>query len=299
MIYGDVLCYASGTILPELNHPDCREAPGHAGRRRPPRGAVRRAVHLRAGGPEAAPDSSGVPQSPGGRRRRGRRAAAGCSSSVPAAPTTLKFYEELFGNLFREVRAAGRGRADHLLRVVVSLPDVGSQTKTPCPRCREIPVHEMTARLVEAVDRGVQARLSRTPSPPSGSTPGGAATGARASGRWRRSIGLFHHIEKDYRYRKPGYTKSIWDYSIDYTGPSPEMQQLAAFAHQTGRPLLVKTETGIGLEVFQFPYVPAMQHLADKWQGVRSLQPAGVHQSWLFFGMAGTRAEELGVLGRL
>jgi hypothetical protein len=85
------------------------------------------------------------------------------------------------------------------------------------------------------------------------------------------------------------------DYSIDYTGPSPEIQQLAVFAHETGRPLFVKSETGIGLEVFQFPYVPAMQHLARKWQGVRSLKPQGVHQAWLFFGMAGTRAEELGL----
>jgi len=107
-------------------------------------------------------------------------------------------------------------------------------------------------------------------------------------------IGLMHHVEKDFSYHKAGYTKSVWDYSIDYTGPSPEVQRLADFAHETGRPLLVRTETGIGLEVFQFPYVPALQHLAAKWQGVRSLKPAGVHQSWLFFGMAGTRAEELG-----
>jgi hypothetical protein len=38
-----------------------------------------------------------------------------------------------------------------------------------------------------------------------------------------------------------------------------------------------------------------MQHLARKWQGVRSLKPQGVHQAWLFFGMTGTRAEELGL----
>jgi hypothetical protein len=57
----------------------------------------------------------------------------------------------------------------------------------------------------------------------------------------------------------------------------------------------VKTETGIGLEVFQFPYVPGMQRLAEKWQTVRKLEPAGVQQSWLFFGMCGSRAEELGL----
>jgi hypothetical protein len=36
-----------------------------------------------------------------------------------------------------------------------------------------------------------------------------------------------------------------------------------------------------------------MMRLADKWQTVRGLEPDGVHQSWLFFGMFGSRAEEL------
>jgi hypothetical protein len=100
-------------------------------------------------------------------------------------------------------------------------------------------------------------------------------------------------VEKDQKYAKDGYVKHVWDYSIDFTGPSDDMQLIAPIVRETGHPLFVKTETGIGLEVFQFPYVPAMQHLADKWQCVRNLRPTGVQQSWLFFGMFGSRAEEL------
>ncbi len=102
-------------------------------------------------------------------------------------------------------------------------------------------------------------------------------------------------IEKDQAYKKDGYIKHIWDYSIDYTGPSDDMLLASQTCRAVHRPLFVKTETGIGLEVFQFPYVPALQRLADKWQRVRGLQPKGVHQSWLFFGMCNSRAEALGL----
>jgi len=93
MIYGDVLCYADSTILPELNHPT-QEACGHPGRcaRRAARYGVRFTYYL--SGPKLASQSSGVPQSSRGRRRpglAGRRSPFLCSSSE----TTLKFYEEL------------------------------------------------------------------------------------------------------------------------------------------------------------------------------------------------------------
>lgn len=291
MIYGDVLCYVKSTVLPELNHPDYEKHVAML------RDAVRRAARYGVRftyvpvGPKLRPGHAVFQNHP---ELRGAVVGHGgglqflCSSSE----TTLKFYEELFGNLCREVK-------DLAAVVLITYSESwyhcrmwDSQTTIPCARCVKIPVHEMTARFVEAVDRGVRQGC------PDALTAQWIYTWGRGDRRegfrpLARQIGVFHHVEKDYSYRKPGYTKSIWDYSIDYPGPSPEMQKLADFAHQTGRPLLVKTETGIGLEVFQFPYVPAMQHLARKWEAVRSLKPVGVHQSWLFFGMAGTRAEEL------
>ena len=107
-------------------------------------------------------------------------------------------------------------------------------------------------------------------------------------------VTILQHVEKDTPYKKDGYTKQVRDYSIDCLGPSPQTVRLAEFAHQAGREFFVKTETAIGLEVCQFPYVPAMQRLARKWEIVKSLKPNGVHQAWFFFGMFGSRAEELG-----
>jgi hypothetical protein len=294
MIYGDVLCYAHGTILPELNHPDyekhiamLRDAARRAARYGVRFTYVPVGIKLRPNHPVFR----NHPEVRGAIVRSGGGLQFLCSSSE----TTLKFYEQLFEDLARAGQLAGV--------VLITYSESwyhcrmwDSQTTTPCPRCAKLPVHEMTSRLVEAVDRGARRGCPDTLTAEWIYSWG---QGDRREGfrPLAPQIGLFHHVEKDYSLHKPGYTKNIWDYSIDYTGPSPEIQQLAAFAHLSGRPLLVKTETGIGLEVFQFPYVPAMQHLAKKWEGVRSLKPAGVHQSWLFFGMAGTRAEELAFWG--
>lgn len=108
-----------------------------------------------------------------------------------------------------------------------------------------------------------------------------------------KDINIFYTIEKDTMAVKDGYVKSIWDYSIDFTGPGTDMLRLKNLAKKNGQGLFVKTETGIGLETLQYPYVSALYQLADKWEKVRSVTPNGVHQSWLFFGMFGSRAEEL------
>jgi hypothetical protein len=112
------------------------------------------------------------------------------------------------------------------------------------------------------------------------------------------SAGFYDQIDRNQAYQKDGYVKTIWDYSVDYIGPSDSIQARARLVKERDLDLFVKTETGIGLEVFQYPYVPAMQRLADKWQSVRSLSPQGVQQSWLFFGMFGSRAEELALWAR-
>jgi hypothetical protein len=289
MIYGDVLCYAKSAILPELNHPDCDKHMAML------RDAARRAARYGVRftyvpvGPKLRPNHpvfQNHPEVAGTVMNRGGGLEFLCSSS----PTVLKFYEELFGNLSRALAGV----------VLITYSESWYHCRmwdhaatVPCPRCAKLPVHEMVARFVESVDRGLKQNR------PEAFTAQWIYTWSRGDRReafrvMAPQIGVFHQVEKDHPHRKPGYTKSIWDYSIDYTGPTPTMQQLAAFAHDTKRPLFVKTETGIGLEVFQFPYVPALQHLAEKWRGVASLKPSGVHQAWLFFGMAGTRAEELG-----
>jgi hypothetical protein len=296
MIYGDLLCYVNSTIFPELNTPD------YAANIAMLQDAAQRAAlygvqfsyvvvgpKLRASHPlfQRLPEVRGS----------GFDAGEGpihflCSSH----PAVLEFYRELFGGLFRAV--------PELAGTILIVSEESFyhchmwQHRTQhCPRCFSRSRAEVVAELVAAVDgavRGAQphAWVASWVYDPNG-FPGESM---EEYVRWLpREVVLYQHIEKDELLDKTGYTKHVWDYSIDYTGPCWRARQVATLAARYGHRLFIKSECGIGLEVFQFPYVPAMQQLATKWEGIRSLAPSGVQQSWLFFGMFGSRAEELGL----
>ena len=292
MIYGDLLCYIHSEILPELNHPEAevhlamlKDAAVRAARYGVRFTYVPIGAKLRADHPvfKAHPELRG----------------AGCDSAngplhflCSSSPKVLAFYEETFRNLFTRVpELAG------VILIVYSESfyhcRMWDKARHPCPVCESRNRHEVVAGTVAAVQRGM---LQGQPEAFIAAWIYTWTQGDRRRlfAQLPRETRIFHAIEKDSRVHKDGYTKEIWDYSIDGTGPSPEILELAEFAPLFGRKLMIKTETGIGLEVFQFPYVPAMQRLAAKWAGVRELHPWGVHQSWLFFGMFGSRAEELG-----
>jgi hypothetical protein len=302
MIYGDLLCYVHSDVLGELNHPDYRrhmdvlaEASARAARYGVGFCYVPIGPKLRADHPLFArlPEVRGTGRAtPSGERN--------VHNLCTRNPLVRQFYRETFGDLFK--------RAPQLAGVVLIVANEsmyhcrmnwGSDgMRDPCPVCSAVTTEEIAAGIAGDVRDGLDD---------AGSDGYVAAWPYTVDAGWRdpsrrelvrrlpQRTSLFLAIEKDQAYAKQGYTKNIWDYSIDFTGPSDIMRDLAVEAKQVGRELMVKTETGIGLEVFQFPYVPAMRHLADKWQKVRQLGPEGVHQSWLFFGMFGSRAEELGL----
>ena len=296
MIYGDLLCYVQSAVLPELNCPDY--ARNIATLKEAAQRAARYGVQFNyvVVGPKLRADHPVFLNHPEVR---------GSGHDFPAGPLhvlcsgterTLDFYRETFTNLFSEVpELAGliliiAGESFYHCRI-------WPWAAHPCPRCAEQSTEEVVSTLVGVVQQAVAQAQPRAT----------VAAWAYTTDGWERpdrrellrqlppDVAIYHHIEKDEYYRKDGYTKHVWDYSIDFTGPSEDMRLIADTAHAAGRPLFVKTETGIGLETFQFPYVPAMPHLAEKWQRVREQHPDGVQQSWLFFGMCGSRAEELGL----
>lgn len=298
MIYGDLLCYADGDLLPELNHPDATrhlEVLADAARRAVAYGVQFSYVVV---GPKLRPDHPvfiNHPTTLGSGIDFGSGAIhCLCSSDEEV----LAWYDETFTRLFTTApELAGLtlivgGESMYHCRMWQG----HGERFFGCPRCMELTQEDAIAGLLTRI------RATITAVKPT------AYVAAWAYNVWGwdhpdreafvRSlppgVAFYHHIDKDQYDRKDGYTKHIWDYSVDYTGPSDDMLRLALIARDQGNALFVKTETGIGLEVFQFPYVPGMQRLAEKWQHVRDLAPAGVQQSWLFFGMCGSRAEELG-----
>lgn len=297
MIYGDLLCYINSEHLPELNCPDF--AANLAMLKDAAQRAARYGVQFSyvVVGPKLRPEHPVFVQHPevlgGGVNFGSGPLHTLCSSH----PTVHALYTETFSRLFREVpELAGLiliVGGESFYHCHIWSGDAG----IPCERCAKLTLEEDLAQVLEVVQQAV------TTAQPAAWV---AAWAYNVYG-WKHpdrepfvrqlpdGVGFYHHIEKDQLYEKDGYRKHIWDYSVDFTGPSDDMRRLSAIARETGHPLFVKTETGIGLEVFQFPYVPAMQRLAEKWQHVRELAPCGVQQSWLFYGMFGSRAEELGL----
>jgi hypothetical protein len=295
MIYGDLLCYTQSRILPELNHPQAAEnlAMLQDAARRAARYGVRFTYipvgpKLRRGHPvfAAHPEVLGS-----GTNREDLHFL--CSSE----PKVLDFYAETFGALTRAV--------PELAGFVLIVAEESfyyckmwrHSNRLPCPRCTPRSTEEVLASLLTPIVAAVRQANPEA----------FVAAWPYTTTHWEHpdrlpfirqmpaDLDFWLSMEKDQLYQKAGYLKNIWDYSIDYGGPSDNLRLAAAACREVGRRLWVKTETGIGLEVFQFPYVPAMQRLADKWQRVRELAPIGVHQAWLFFGMFGSRAEALGL----
>jgi hypothetical protein len=105
-------------------------------------------------------------------------------------------------------------------------------------------------------------------------------------------------IDKDQIVHRKGYDKVIWDYSVDFPGPSDRIVSQALRCAARERELYIKTETAYGIELLHLPYVPAMGRSARRWQAVRGLRPAGVLQRWGFIGNFNSVAERVGFKAR-
>ncbi len=295
MIYGDMLCYVNSKVLPELNHPEyekhiamLKDAAKRAAAYGVQFSYVVIGPKLRKNHPvfSAHPDVKGTGTDEDGLFFL-------CSGDEQV----LNFYDEFFTNLLNEV--------PELAGFILIVAEESfyhckmwrNSVKEPCPCCLPLTTEQALAKLLYPIEQAIHKINPDI----------FLAAWPYTTNQWEhpdrlpfikdmpQGIDFFLSVEKDQMYEKDGYTKHIWDYSIDFTGPSDNILLTANACKEVNRPLFVKTETGIGLEVFQFPYVPAMQRLSKKWQNVRNLSPKGVHQSWLFFGMCNSRAESLGL----
>jgi len=301
MIYGDMLCYTNSRIFPELN---CDEYTQNIAMLKE---AAERALRFGVQftylvvGPKLRTTHPLFERYPRGRgsgipsRVQDRTIHCLCSSDEAC----LAFYAEMFENLFAQVPELGG------LNLIIGGESfyhcrMWGRATVQCPRCTAQDTEDVVANLVRVIADAVHRAQ---PEAFVNAWPYNTDTWDRPDcleliRRLPSTVGFYDQIDRNQSYQKDGYVKTIWDYSIDYIGPSDSIQARARLVKKRGLSLFVKTETGIGLEVFQYPYVPAMQRLADKWQNVRDLAPQGVQQSWLFYGMFGSRAEELGLWAR-
>ncbi|MFA5857655.1 MAG: hypothetical protein WC955_01160 [Elusimicrobiota bacterium] len=111
--------------------------------------------------------------------------------------------------------------------------------------------------------------------------------------RMNKDIILLTEFEKDEKIQKHGYKKHIWDYSIDFLGPSQRFIAQERLAKEIGRKLYVKTETTVALEVFYVPYNPVMYRWYERIKRIREYNITGVFYCWKFYGFLGSIPEEI------
>lgn len=306
-IYGDWLCYVNSDRFPELNNPDYErniEVLRDAARR-----AKRYGVRLYyvPVGPKLASDHPLFRRKPSARGARIARGLASTAKSVhnlcSSDPDSLAFHGEVMGNLFKEVPDLGGliliigGESYYHCFMRPDNTDTPPGTKTNCPQCAQRHAEDVVNGLLQATAEGMHRHNPNT----------AVMAWPYSAFRWSTDpaqlellrsmppdVSGLTTIDKDQWMAKDGYRKLIWDYSVDYAGPASNILRQAEVLRQRHVPLFIKTETALGLECPQYPYVPCLQRLGEKWMNVRSLRPAGVLQSWMFFGMWGSRAEELG-----
>lgn len=306
-IYGDWLCYVRSERFPELTSPDYDRniAMLQDATRRAQRYGVRLyyvpvSPKLLSNHPlfERYPDARGSRLFPG-LSPTPKQIHCLCSSD----PESLQFHAEVFQSLFREVPELGGlilivgGESYYHCFMRPDRRDLPEGVRTNCPRCATSQPEQVVNGLLAATAAGVHAAK---PDAPVIAWPYSAYSWSSDEQYLDLVRGLptdvtwMSEIEKDQWLRKERYQKRIWDYSIDSVGPSDIIKAQRPLLTERELRLMVKHETALGLEAIHVPYVPALQRIFQKWSNVRSLGPRGVVQSWMFFGMWGSRAEELG-----
>ncbi len=306
-IYGDWLCYVRSERFPELNAPDydqniamLRDAASRAARY-----GVR--LYYVPVSPKLLHDHPFFERHPTG---RGSRISPGLSP-VPkrihclcsSDPETLLFHGEVFGDLVRAVPELGGlilivgGESYYHCYMRPDTSGLVDGIKTNCPRCGQHMPEEVVGALLHATEQGVHAVDGSIPVvawPYSAFVWSGDPQYLTLIEHLPHGVMLQTEIDKDHLAQKNGYHKRIWDYSVDFTGPSSIVQAQTEPLRNRDHERFIKTETAIGLETIHVPYVPSLQRHAEKWRNVREASPVGVLQSWMFFGMWGSRAEEIG-----
>ncbi|MDF2670744.1 MAG: hypothetical protein K0R67_3050 [Paenibacillus sp.] len=306
-IYGDWLCYVRSERFPELDCPDYESNIAML------RDAVYRAgqygikLYYVAVSPKLASDHPLFQRLPGTRGARIARDGQSSQGAIHNLCSTdgevLLFHGEVMANLFEEVPGLGGliliigGESYYHCFMRPDLSEASDLSeRTNCPACKGRTAEAAVNGLLAVTEEAVHAvRLGV----PILAWPYSALWSAEPDQHTLieglpEGITLLSTIDKDQLVHKNGYSKRIWDYSVEYTGPADNLLKQKEQLEAKGRMLFVKTETALGMECQAFPYMPSMQRHAEKWRNTSAMRPAGVLQAWMFFGMWGSRAEELG-----
>lgn len=92
--------------------------------------------------------------------------------------------------------------------------------------------------------------------------------------------GIFTEIEKDQNIDKPeAVKKHIWDYSIDFIGPSDRAKAQMKACREAGVPIYLKSESELAFEAPRLPSIPCIDRWLDRAEALAS---SGANGAWVF-----------------
>jgi len=236
----------------------------------------------------AHPDAKGATQ----HARLGGNIRCLCTSD----PATLKFIADVWANVFYRVPELGGMLAIIGGEGFYHCYMAGNPKNLDCPRCSRRSPEDVVADMTNAVFRAIRkvkpdAEFFAWP---------------YSAFRWSNDpfqldlirkldqrIHIVAEIDKDHMYQKEGYVKNIWDYSIDFRGPSDRYREMTAAARKHGSKVACKTETSVTIEFFNVPYIPCLQRWGKRMEIIKSLKPDSICYAYDIMGFTRSRSEEL------
>jgi len=290
--------YLDGRTYPELRHPDWETNIAELKRLADLAQSAGVSLYLDAYNPKLP---SGHPVFRAHSQSRGASQRGGDIRCLcPSDPETLRFIAESWAEIFRRVPSLGGMVAIIGGEGFYHCYMASGKDGPDCPRCAARAPEDVVADLTNAVFRAVRrvkpdARFFAWPYSAFIWSRDPLQLGLIA--KLDPGITIVPEIDKDYLYQKNGYVKSIWDYSIDFLGPSDRYKAISEAARKRGLLVGCKTETAVSLEMNGVPYLPCLQRWGERASIIRAQAPDSILYAYDITGFSRSRPEELA--GRL
>lgn len=220
-----------------------------------------------------------------------------CSSNAEV----LAYYEEAFGQLFRElpdlyggvVIVGGEG-----FMHCYSRPYGEFEGYSSCPHCREKSPSAEVARLCNHL----AASLHRVaPDKPLFAWPYSAFTWSgesdRAQQEWIAQLSpevlVLSNFDTGSEDPQNDAGVFLYDYNIESLGPSKVFRAQAEQLHALGRPIYTKTESNVTTVAYTLPYLPVHFRWHRRFEEMREMGVAGYLNRWGFYPFNACLPEEL------
>ena len=204
----------------------------------------------------------------------GKGTVALCTSS----PETLRWLRDSLTSLFSQVKGLGGA---FTITMSENLTNCASnRNKDDCPRCRNRSVADILLEVNRTIAEGIAA-----------GDPGAELIVWNWS--WpegvekevlprlpKRNCRVMHVSENGIPVTVGGATVELHDYSIAIVGPGERAKAFWAEAKRCGLPVVAKVQACCSWELSSFPYIPAMDLVAEHARNLEREGVRGVMLSW-------------------